>query len=494
MATPESGEMVDVSLEEPTEQGERRRISKVLEKQRLTLILGSPGSGKSTLMRCLAMALCRPALDSRLLETGLPKASVPLLFELKVYASALSKRPEMKLHDFFLERFVEQLPNVRELLSSGRAVVLFDGLDEVFDEDHRRWVSDQIWRFTSRYRNVRFVLTSRPLGYQAAPLPGPVSLWWLAPFDNAQIRAFFRGWFTALARAGVEGVRGQTPGQRADGLCADILDRERIRGMARNPLLCTLIVMVHRSRSGHLPQRRFVFYQAAVQTLAEYWERAKRAPKQEYRFPEPELVIRALAEVAWRAFYELGSREIPEEKLKAWLGKSFRDDLEWTGDRGRRAVRDVLKIVQERTGLLIDAGGARYQFVHLSLHEYLVARYVLDRLSETEAEKILLHYLHAAQWEEVLQLLVGGAGEARVDGLVQAVLEKPGDEVDELLRRDLRFVCRCLGDRAAIGPGLKREIYQRLDDVLSAAEVVDQVGFARSAVYAGRQRGIQSIF
>ena len=90
-----------------------------------------------------------------------------------------------------------------------------------------------------------------------------------------------------LAREGTEPERDQTPEERADSLTADILSREPLRVMTRNPLLCTLIVMVHRSRSGHLPHRRFVFYEAAVNTVVEYWERSTRSPKQDYVFPEP---------------------------------------------------------------------------------------------------------------------------------------------------------------------------------------------------------------
>lgn len=58
------------------------------------------------------------------------------------------------------------------LAALGRAVVLLDGLDEMFDEQHRHWVREEVWRLVARFRKARFVLTSRPLGYRRRSCPG----------------------------------------------------------------------------------------------------------------------------------------------------------------------------------------------------------------------------------------------------------------------------------------------------------------------------------
>jgi len=323
----EEGEWEDLPAEElpPTDEAPQP-IAEILRRERLAVVLGAPGSGKSTLMRCLSMALCRPEATTELLDPGLAPETVPILFELKEFASALLEKPNRQLDRFLIERWCQELPGIEALLSGGRALVLLDGLDEVFDEAHRRWVSDEVWRLAMRFPRTRFVLTSRPHGYQAAPLPGPVPRWRVVPFDDERIGRFFRGWFQALAREGVEVGAQESPQERAAALTADVLARPRIREMAQNPMLCTLIVLVHRSRTGRLPERRVVFYEAAVRTLVEFWERAKHSPVQPetYEFPEPELLIHALAEVAWRAFHELGRREIPGERLRAWLRESLK--------------------------------------------------------------------------------------------------------------------------------------------------------------------------
>ncbi|MGD2114867.1 MAG: NACHT domain-containing protein, partial [Acidobacteriota bacterium] len=444
---------------------EPRRIGRVLTRAESAgpgvpiVILGPPGSGKSTLMRCLGMAICNPEARPDLLDPGGSGRRVPILCELKRFASRLASTPDQRLLPYLVEQLQESLPAVEDLLRRGEALVLLDGLDEVFDDHHRRWVSEQVWELVTRFQTTRFVLTSRPYGYHAAPLPGRTDRWDLEPFGDDGIRSFFRGWFAALQREGIDaGVRGDGR-EKADGLTEQVLSRPRIREMAENPMLCTLIVLVQRSRTGPLPQRRIEFYDAAVRTLAENWEQAKHRPKQEtaYDFPEPELILKALAEVAWRAFHELERREIPEATLRTWLREVLADHPDWAGARGRRAIDDFLEVVRDRTGLLVEAGGDRYQFVHLSLHEHLASQFILDRLDQEQSTRVLLHHLHTPEWEEVLRLTVSGAGQARAEHLLRAVLARQRDrardpaeaeierEIEARIHRDLRFLGRCLG-------------------------------------------------
>lgn len=466
----EKGRRQPEALREPIE---ILPIREVLARDRLTVILGPPGSGKSTLMRCLALSVCRPAdAPPPVLDTGFDSTVIPVILALKEYASALRDDSSLELEPFLLDRFASKLPHLKELLDSSRVILLLDGFDEVFDERHRIWVRDQVWRLASRYSASRFVLTSRPHGYASAPLPGPVAVWKVQPFEEEEIPRFLRGWFTALSREGGETGATETPERRAEGLAQEILSRERLKEMAENPLLCTLIVLVHRDRSGRLPDRRVVFFEAAVKTFAESWERAKHAPVQtgedRYEFPEPEILLRALAEVAWRAHHELDSRQIPGEKLREWLGAYLDGEPDWSGARGRRAVSDFLRLVDQRTGLLVDLGGGAYQIVHLSLHEWFVSYYLLDRLSSDKRLEVLRHYLHVPEWEEVLRLTIAGARQAEAEAMIAAILDHPSHVLEKRLKRDFRFVLRCLEDHARIGLELRQrvvgEVLQALHD------------------------------
>ena len=51
-------------------------------------------------------------------------------------------------------------------LEKGDAIVMFDGLDEVFDPTKREMVITDIHRFTNDYKKVRVIVTSRVIGYK----------------------------------------------------------------------------------------------------------------------------------------------------------------------------------------------------------------------------------------------------------------------------------------------------------------------------------------
>ena len=52
------------------------------------------------------------------------------------------------------------------LKNDGRAVVIFDGLDEIFEPKLRETITNQIVGFTNAYPKARVIVTSRILGYR----------------------------------------------------------------------------------------------------------------------------------------------------------------------------------------------------------------------------------------------------------------------------------------------------------------------------------------
>jgi hypothetical protein len=124
-------------------------VLEILARQRTTVVLEDPGSGKtSLLMRWLT-------------EAGGP---LPVWIELRHYG--LSRQGFV---DHCQSATATYRLDARELdkrFRTGEAVLYLDALDEVFDASARAAVVEEIAAFASRYPEARIVVTSRVIGYE----------------------------------------------------------------------------------------------------------------------------------------------------------------------------------------------------------------------------------------------------------------------------------------------------------------------------------------
>ena len=163
-----------IAADSPTEQWADETVSamEALAKNRRLVVLGDPGSGKSTLTSWLAWRFGQGGDNAWTRRFG-PLVPVPMVLrDLKLTAGI----DWPGLIDAFLgHSMAAPIANDRgrqlldDLLVSGQALVLMDGLDEVGDPATREALRFAFFEAAGHFPECRFLLTSRLIGYESAP-------------------------------------------------------------------------------------------------------------------------------------------------------------------------------------------------------------------------------------------------------------------------------------------------------------------------------------
>lgn len=418
-------------------------IDEALASARRLVVLGDPGSGKTTLLRHLALLYARDLAEGTrrvLTELGLEEAaSLPILLPFRQVGAFLqAHRPAndgTEGHGLLLDFLLQSLQGERislpteffdSWLQQGRATLLFDGLDEVADPVLRQRVSRLVEAFTCAYPHCRYVVTSRIVGYAgAARLSEGYDTTTVRDFTMADVEQFLTNWhrLVAIGQMGIGPSSEVYAAEQTRQLLAAIVANERIRELAINPLMLTVIAMVHRDRV-QLPDRRAELYAEAVDVLLGKWDEAKVVVDTPVLDGKPfdtgdkRLILQGLA----LTMHEHQQKEIEFEPLRNYLNGSFHAVLGETRASERAAER-FLQVVEERTGLLVARGEGVYAFSHLTFQEYLAALAVAAR-----DDYVAYTLLRAAEpwWREVILLEVGDLStrsRERTSRLVQAIAD-----------------------------------------------------------------------
>ena len=398
------------------------------------IILGDPGSGKTTFLKSLALTLA-----SGLGETVGLGSRLPVLVPLSAYANALAGRGNIGLGKF-LSRFLEERdgsPSLAGLFAqkfaSGEVLLLLDGLDEVRDRQRRDLVVRRVEDFYRSHRVAgnKFVLTSRVVGYrEVRPTAEGLAEATLVDFDDEEIAAFVQRWTAAIEKA----ATGETRLAKAEAsreqeeLLAAVNGNPGVRSLAANPLLLTILALMKR-QGVTLPDRRVELYERCIETLIKDWNLARGLagrPVKDLDLLDTLRVLRPLA--LWMHKTSPGVGLVKEGDLDRELERIFSERKEKDPER---AAQQFLEDVRDHTSLLLDRGGRQYGFLHLTFQEYLAAAALAQQGQQDVAPIVsaLADHVEEAPWREVSLLTVGYLA------LVQQRDEAAGAVLGELVRQ-----------------------------------------------------------
>lgn len=436
----------------PREGGPQRRdLLATLAHYPHLVVLGDPGSGKSTLVSWVAWALSRSSKGAWIEALGL-RVPMPMV----VRELELEPGWDGLLGSFLARPVAEDLDRglAEELLDRGQAFVLLDGVDEIASVARRQALREAVIEGVERYPGCRWLVTSRQVGYDRVPFhlfpeaweaeagaaspdnelhelegfldPPELERRWavpvyLAPFSDRQIERFAYCWYGRYEPSSGEGER------KARDLLEAIRGNLRTLRLARVPNLLTLMALIHRIQA-RLPHGRAVLYGKIVEAYLESIDAYRGLQEVDYSLEEKK---RWLAWVGfrmqtWRSedhLQEVGfePREIlvDEEELIEWLEEAMaRSPRARDVAEPGHAARAFVDYIARRSGLLLPRGHGLYTFTHLSFQEFFAALHLEGRITSPrwfekgsievgDGPDDLKAYADQASWREPLVLLFG---------------------------------------------------------------------------------------
>ena len=345
------------------------------------LLVGRPGSGKSTALEQLLLELARRAQE----DAALP---IPVLVQLKADRQLLlSIRAELWKHGLNLTD-----EDIRILLFEGKLLLLLDGVNEIPKDSLRH----DLQQFREENPKVSMIFTTRDL--ELGGTLGIKKKLKMQPLTPDQLREFV--W--------------KSLGEQGEALLSQLNDR--LKELAETPMFLKMLCDVFKLQ-GDLPRSRGELFR----TFDQKYEEIKGHPtvSADSRRFKPELLqhlaFGMLKGDALEPQLTL-SRLEAEQRLEKFLTGRVSN----AGQKAKEWLEDLLE-----HHLLQETGDwKRIEFPHQLFLEYQAAEALLNRVDRLEDNQLKREFLNYLKWTEPLAMMLALVrDEAQAVRVVRLALE-----------------------------------------------------------------------
>ncbi|MEI6847263.1 MAG: SUMF1/EgtB/PvdO family nonheme iron enzyme [Chlorobiaceae bacterium] len=397
------------------------------QSDRLMLVIGDPGSGKTTLMKYYALS-CLDHEHEGYRAFGfnepLPVFYLPLC-DLKKTGTDYEPLPAA-LTAWSKKHFLT-IPeeHFSGWLDERTTLVLLDGLDEISNVQDRIALCSWIDRTVARFPRARFVVTSRSTGYRKGDgieIVVPHKRADVMDFTAEQQETFLQKWFDAAflrdlpfgteAESALQEQQKEKALKKASSIIAFLNQEENkgLRSMAGVPLLLQIMAILWKERE-FLPGTLSELYDAALNYLLDYRD-SRRGLKPLLSARDARLVLGPVS--LWMQ-EKLGSDEADREQMQ----QKMQAELQML--QNPPTAEDFFQNLVDRAGLLVAYGSNEYRFSHKTFREYLAGMQLKEDRSYKQLNKLVTHFGSDRfdWWREPLRFFIAHVDAKVFDAFMQ---------------------------------------------------------------------------
>ncbi len=388
-------------------------ISSILDKNRWIVILGDPGSAKTTLVRWLILQVAKKFIQNQM-NNNLP-ARLPILVRVGELASALDRDPNLSLIDYLCQptwfgTSLIQISNdeqfIREYIKHGHTLIILDGLDEIPSFRQRQHIVRLIEQFLQKWTvcpvtfiapfdelvlndmikplscstvGNQVIITSRIVGYHMCPIASVrIEHYILAPLTLPIMNSFIDHWFISV-HSSLEIFESKSNKAMismttlADGLKSMLSNNEGLQKLTSNSMmlavLCTLTLLQSNEEIRLLQKQRICLLHTTSEFTLESCLKL---------FNKREVFLHSLIDIALHLHEHSPSGLIEELDMKNVLRRS--------ANTNEDIIDGFIHLVDSETYLFVPRGLCIYGFSHLMFEEYYVCLHILGLTEENNVE------------------------------------------------------------------------------------------------------------
>ncbi|CAF4829504.1 unnamed protein product [Rotaria sp. Silwood1] len=420
------------------------QIQQVYFKFKHFLILGHPGSGKTTLSKWLVMNMAKQCLgeENMLFECDYSTNNkTPILIPIWKYVDQLKENRNQRKKTllqfiyenptldstFFTDDERQELSTcIVESLLKGNVLVIFEGLDEVPAHIDRSDLMKEINTLLERgidydiiYDKVtysiheqkeinntkdpnignRFIITSRIEGNYFEDINFYIPRLTIEDMSNDALKLFCSSYMKSIKNISIKSDK-ISKEYDSNQLYNDITQNKDIFQLAINPQLASVIAAIYNQYEDKLPEKRIDLYEKAIEKMIERLVTSYINCKTNDLDKEFELN----ATMLWSILQEIADylhnkvEGLSENILKEIIRKYLTNYQKQLSTNSKTNINDLISklvdIFKYQAGLLNEFGHNSFRFIHRTFQEYLAAKSIIYSYGIERSEEMIYRNIH----------------------------------------------------------------------------------------------------
>ena len=350
-------------------------------------IIGSPGSGKTSLLKYIALSVIE--------NKSISNYRIPILLDLYKYKDFIlkGKTVDKIIYNYFIKSNIYPTfsPDKKWFynnLSQGKCIVLIDGLDQIESINERKKISTWIDNQILNYSKSKFIITSRSNTYNDSILNNAF-VYEIKQLNIANINQIIANWFDTYNNYSFDGyyisnILDKYSNTPKNILIQNIHKSNNLMRLSTNPLMLNLILMIYFCK-GSMPNRKSDIYDSILSTLLE--KSLNGISYKDFRvllgFVSNNMMIEN------KQSFQISDFQIFLSKCPKYIGDWFEN----------KKMYIQLKKIEDNSGLIIEKEKNNWYFAHHTFQEYFTVLNWIERKDVNWKQ-----YINKSWWHNTLLL------------------------------------------------------------------------------------------